>query len=131
VKALDTNVIVRYLVADDDAMASRALQLLKQAHASQEAFLITTPVFLELLWVLQAKYRLTREDICEAVQKLEALPMIRFDYPALVREFVLASQSTNLDLADLLIGLHAKNSGAETVLTFDRKAARNPLFEAI
>jgi len=54
-RALDTNVLVRYLVVDDEAMASRALRLFKEAEGLGEAFLVTTPVLLDSLWVLLSK----------------------------------------------------------------------------
>lgn len=130
-KALDTNVLVRYLVADDKDMAERALHLLKSTQASSEPCLVTTLVLLETLWVLRAKYRLTPQDICEAVVKLENLSGLRFESPVLVRKFVQTAMTGNLDLADLLIALDARAHGAEVVLTFDRKATRSNLFEAV
>ena len=130
-RALDTNVLVRYLVVDDEAMASRALRLFKEAEGLGEAFLVTTPVLLESLWVLRSKYRLLRRDIVQALERLLALPVLQFEEPSLVRELILGCRATDIDLADLLIGLHAKSLGADTILTFDVKAARSRLFEEI
>lgn len=129
--ALDTNVLVRYLVADDKNMATRALQLLRNAQESGEFHLVTTLVLLETLWVLRTKYGLARQDICEAVLKLENLSAMKFESPVLIRKFVQETMTSNLELADLLIALDAKEHGAEAVLTFDRRASRSPLFEAV
>jgi len=131
VKALDTNVLVRYLVADDKDMAARALQLLKNAHISGESYLVTTLVLLETLWVLRTRYGLERQDICKAVLNLENLSAVTFENPGLIRKFLQHATDTILELADLLIALHAKECGSETVLTFDRTASRSPFFEAI
>jgi predicted nucleic-acid-binding protein len=130
-KALDTNVLVRYLVADDKDMALRALSILKRAQAEEKFHLITTLVLLEMLWVLRSKYGLSRQDICEAIARLENLSGVRFENPALVRIFVQEARTTTLELADLLIALEAKDHGVDAVLTFDRKASRSPLFEAV
>lgn len=130
-KALDTNVLVRYLVADEKDMADRALQLLKSAHTSGESYLITTLVLLETLWVLRTKYGLVRKDICEAVLKLENLSGVTFENPERIRSFLQHASEDILELADLLIALNANECGAETVLTFERKASRSPLFEAV
>lgn len=130
-KALDTNVLVRYLVADDKDMAARALRLLNVAHNSGESYLVTPLVLLETLWVLRSKYGLGRQDICEAVLKLENLSGVTFDNPELIRKFLQHAANSVLELADLLIALHAKECGADTVLTFDRKASRNPFFESV
>lgn len=112
-------------------MAARALQLLTNAHISGESYLITTLVLLETLWVLRSKYTLERQDICEAVLKLENLSGVMFENPELIRTFLGHASEGILELADLLIALHANRCGAETVLTFDRKASRSPLFEAV
>jgi predicted nucleic-acid-binding protein len=130
-RALDTNVLVRYLVVDDEAMASRALRLFKEAEGLGEAFLVTTPVLLESLWVLRSKYRLLRRDIVQALERLLALPVLQFEEPSLVRELILGCDAADIDLADLLIGLHAKSLGVETTLTFDVKAARSRLFKEV
>lgn len=130
-KALDTNVLIRYLVADDMDMASRAFRLFKTVPISGEPFLITTPVLLETLWVLRSKYRLSRPDICNAIFKLAGMVEVRFENPGLVKNFLREAQSTNFDLADLLIALHAREHGATTMLTFDRKASHSPFFDEI
>jgi len=131
VKALDTNVLVRYLIADDKDMAEKALRLLKNAQSRHTSYLVTTLVLLETLWVLRSRYGLERGEICEAVSRLENLSGIRLENPELIRNFLAQAREGNLELADLLIALDAHACGAETVVTFDRKAARSALFEAI
>jgi predicted nucleic-acid-binding protein len=86
---------------------------------------------LETLWALRAKYGFTREDICEALLILENLSGMRFENPALIRRFTQEAKTTSIELADLLIALHACEMGAESVLTFDRKASRSLFFEAV
>jgi len=131
VKALDTNVLVRYLVADDKDMATRALRLLQDAQTSGESYLVTTLVLLETLWVLRTKYGLGRQDIRETVLKLENLSGVTFENQELIRKFLHHAADSVLELADLLIAIQANECGAQTVLTFDRKASRSPLFEAV
>jgi predicted nucleic-acid-binding protein len=54
VKALDTNVLVRYLTADDESMVSRVQKLFDAAEESGEFFLVSLLVLLETLWVLRS-----------------------------------------------------------------------------
>jgi predicted nucleic-acid-binding protein len=131
VRAIDTNVIVRFLVGDDAAMMSRACRLLEQADASKDPLVISTPVLLEMLWVLGSAYRFSRTSILDAVERLQALPAINFECRSLAAELVRQGRMSRLDLADILIGLHAKSLGADTILTFDRKAAQSDLFEEV
>ena len=60
--ALDTNVLVRYLVDDDAEQALAARTLLEGLAAERTAF-ICREVMLELVWVLERTYRLPRERI--------------------------------------------------------------------
>ncbi len=68
-KALDTNILVRFLVRDDSSMAARVDQLLDAANTRGNSFLVSLPVVLEFLWVLKSGYKRSRPDILEAVAK--------------------------------------------------------------
>ena len=130
-KALDTNVVVRFLVRDDPAMTARARKVFEHARDTGEPVLIPNLVLLETLWVLRSAYRFSRQSIIEAVDRLEGLSCLRFDSRETVREFVRLGKSTSLDLADILIGLHARALGCETTLTFDKHAAQTGLFQDV
>jgi predicted nucleic-acid-binding protein len=59
------------------------------------------------------------------------MPVLRFQAANCVRELVQAGRSGNLDLADILIGLYARDLGCDLTLTFDRKASKSSLFRRI
>ena len=130
-KALDTNILVRFLTGDEPAAVKRVAQLLESAEQRNESFHVTIPVLLELMWVLRARYRLTREEILDAVEKLLRMPVLAFDSPECVGNLILQGRTLSLDLADILIGLAAKQQGCETTLTLDKKAGQSELFEEI
>jgi predicted nucleic-acid-binding protein len=130
-KALDTNILVRFLVRDDSSMAARVDQLLNAANTKGNSFLVSFPVVLELLWVLKSGYKLSRPDILDAVEKLSLMPVLTFEPTCPVHKLVAIGRNSNFDLADILIGLSAKQQGCETTLTLDRKSAQSELFEEI
>lgn len=130
-KALDTNALVRFLVADHPGMKSKVDRLLDKAAENKVSFGVTGYVLLELLWVLQSVYKYSREDTLDAVDKLTGMPVLTFEPSCPVYELVAMARSSNLDLADILIGLGAIQQGCETTLTLDNKAARSDLFEKI
>lgn len=130
-KALDTNVLVRFLVGDDEAMMRRATRLLEDAESGGETCLITVPVLLELIWVLRARYEFSRGDIIESVEALWQVRGLSFDPACDIRTFLDTARRHSIDLADALIGVHAKHLGCEATVTFDRKAAKVPLFEKV
>ncbi|MDO8769020.1 MAG: PIN domain-containing protein [Burkholderiaceae bacterium] len=61
--ALDTNVLVRYLVQDDEQQLIASKQLIQTALQAGEALCIPITVMLELEWVLRSNYGFSKEQI--------------------------------------------------------------------
>ncbi|MBN1423513.1 type II toxin-antitoxin system VapC family toxin [Candidatus Fermentibacteria bacterium] len=127
----DTNVIVRFLVRDDERQSQVVYALLRGAEDRRETFLVTVPVLLETLWVLDSVYNIDRSHVVGALDALLQVPTLEFEAADAVRAFVSAARVTDFDLPDLLIGHGAQSCGSESVLTFDKRAARSSLFELI
>lgn len=130
-KALDTNVLVRFLMNDDEAQAQQVYRLFKTAEAQQEPLLVPLLVVLELFWVLESAYRLNRGEILEVMDDLLLMPILVFENRVALHHFLAEARNINADLSDLLIAHSAQAAGAEEVLTFDRKALRSPLFKRL
>ena len=130
-KALDTNVLVRFLVRDDEHQADKVYGRFKKAEAEKEVFFVSPLVVLELFWVLESVYEVPRENILDAVEALMAMPILDFGIQRVVRNCIIAARDTNMDLADLLIACHAMSSGCDGVITFDKKAAKHAPFESM
>ncbi len=67
--ALDTNVIVRMLVQDDPKQ-SKAVQSLIEALTEDEPGYICREVVVEIVWVLERAYGLSRAEIVPAIEGL-------------------------------------------------------------
>jgi predicted nucleic-acid-binding protein len=61
--AVDTNVIVRLLVRDDEKQFAAATRLVDQAAAAGEPILIVLMSILETEWVLRSAYKLDKATI--------------------------------------------------------------------
>ena len=66
---LDTNVIVRFLMKDDAEQAALANTIFAGLMAETPGF-VCREVLVELVWVLQRVYRLSRTDIADAIEGL-------------------------------------------------------------
>ena len=88
-------------------------------------------MLLELFWVLESVYEIPREDILDALDALMAMPILNFEAQAAVRRCTLAARENKTDLSDLLIAHHAISSGCDSIITFDKKAAKDALFELL
>lgn len=127
-KALDTNVLVRFLVQDDEQQANVVNTLLTNAEADKQAFFVSNVVVLEIMWVLKSTYRVPRDVILASLNELLSMSILEFQNQTAVRDFVINAQGNTYDLADLLIAQIGQIKGCETTLTFDRKAAKSPFF---
>jgi len=130
-KALDTNVLIRFLVADDEKQACIVRDLFKQAETDKQTLFVPSLVTLEMIWVLESVYDIPRHNILDAFQKLLLMPILSFDAQAVLQNVIQSAQNGSEDLSDLLIALAAVESGCSSVLTFDRKASGFRFFELL
>jgi predicted nucleic-acid-binding protein len=114
--ALDTNVVVRFLVDDDAAQALRARKLLER-----ESVFIPVTVLLETEWVLRAAYEFETAAIAGFLRALLGLPQVSVDDPRLIAEALRCYQG-GVDFAD---ALHLALAGeASALASFDGKLAK-------
>jgi len=130
-KALDTNVLVRFLVMDDEKQARIVRDLFKQAEANQQVLFVPLLVMLEMVWVFESVYDISRNHILDALQKLLLMPILSFDAQEVLQHVIQSARNGSEDLADLLIAHAAVQSGCSTVLTFDKKASTFKLFQLL
>ena len=130
-KALDTNVIIRFLLNDDKTQAHKVKTIFERAETTGEQYFVATPVVLETVWVLSAVYDFNRQEVLQALELLTELPILDFADFDLIREVVRLGRDTKADIPDLLIGLSGKSAGCETTLTFEKGLGRTGLFERV
>jgi predicted nucleic-acid-binding protein len=130
-RALDTNILVRFLVNDDAVQGEKVRILFDKAETAGEAFYVATPVVLELLYVLDSVYGFARADILQALAALLLMPVLVFGNPDLLSQLVQRGRNEKTDLQELLVARSGEAAGCTTTLTFDRKAARSSLFELL
>ena len=127
-KALDTNILVRFLVQDDVNQANKVIQLFTKAEQNKEPLFIPLLVVLEVIWVLQSAYSVSRLDILLAICNLLQMQVFEFESQRTLRDFIISANKYPYDLSDILISQSALSSSCETTLTFDKKASRFELF---
>jgi len=130
-KALDTNVLVRFLVKDDEKQARIAYQVFTQAEYKQDILFVPLLVVLKTIWVLQSAYEVSDHDIVSAFSELMQMPVLNFESHQVMQDFVSTSRAGNFDLSDLLIAHSARILGCQNVLTFDKRASKFKLFKLL
>ena len=56
-KAIDTNILVRFITKDDENQAKLVYQLFKQTEQTEQKLFVPLLVVLEVIWVLQSAYQ--------------------------------------------------------------------------
>ena len=111
----DTNVLVRALT-DDHIEQSRAARI---ALGKADMVALTIPTLCELVWVLRS-YRIASSDIARTLRGLLDGANIAVNRPA--AEAGLAVLETGGDFADGVIAYEGSWLGADTFISFDKKA---------
>ncbi len=130
-KALDTNVLVRFLMADDKKQTASVYELFKKSEKNKQELFITILVILELLWVLESLYEIDRQNILLSLSDMMQMPIFKFEHHLSMQQLIIAAKDNNADLSDLLIAQCAKSLGCKFTLTFDKKAAKTQLFKLL
>ena len=125
---LDTNVLVRFLVQDDQEQFERARRLLRREVGQSEPVLISLLVLLETEWVLRSRYALPKADILGAFSSLLEAAELQFEDEAAIEEAVFNWRDSAAQFADCLINARHRRLGCRATAMFDSTAAKLPGF---
>ena len=123
--ALDTNVLLRFIVREDEEQAEAAETLLKRLTLEEPGF-ICREVLVELVRVLERYYRFERDQIATVLNELVVVAAVEIECASDVAEAAGGYRRGGADFADRMIAAAARRAGAVPLYTFDRKAARLP-----
>jgi len=115
VRVLDTNVLVRLVVNDDERQVGIAREIIEQG-----PFVLLPSVLIETVWVARSRYRMAREDVARELKKILGAPTV-----------VIVSQSAiawaferfeaGADFADMVHFALAEELEATSFATFDKR----------
>lgn len=125
---LDTNVLVRFLVADGPAQFERARRLIRREAGTGELVLISLLVLLACEWVLRSRYELGKTEILGAFSGLLDSADVRIEDEVCVEEALYVWKESGSDFADCLIGARHRALGCRATASFDARAAKLPGF---
>ena len=118
--ALDTNVLVRYLVEDDAKQTALAASLINRAIANDETLFVSDVVVCEIVSVLTVSYRIGRGEVAGVLRNLFRARHLAFRAADQLIRTLDAYVDGKGDFADYLIREHARAEDCDTVATFDR-----------
>lgn len=117
--SVDTNVLLRWLLADVAEQAARVDRLL----ASGERFRVDDAALIETVFVLERVTKLTRGLVIDAIRTLMSTAALDLDRERWGEAISLYAQYPKLSIADVYLAVRAREAGDTPLYTFDRKLA--------
>jgi predicted nucleic-acid-binding protein len=121
---IDTNLLVRHLVQDDEGQACAARDFFRQECSAVSPGWINRIVLCELTWVLERAYRYSRAEVAAALEALAETAEFRLEDSVVVWSALRSYREGIADFADALVAATNRQRGCETTVTLDRKASR-------
>ncbi len=118
---VDTSVILRILIKDDELKAKASVNLLKSA-GERDLILYLLPVaVLETVWVLEKVYAFPRKAVREVVEAILNTPELKVERESVFRKALKTYDEKNTKFADAVMGYWGLDKGYSTVFTYDEK----------
>jgi len=124
--AIDTNVLVRYLVRDDETQFILASNMIADCISNNQPVLISLLVMLEAEWVLRSRYKIPKLEISAVFSKLLESKEIVFEDEESLEEALYVWKDSGADFAGCLIVAKSRRLGCDSLMTFDLKASALP-----
>lgn len=121
--ALDTNVLVRFLVQDDMAQGEAAARLIRGAVRAGRPLFVPVTVLLEMEWVLRSAFGFDKAAVLLAMFRLLGSFELGFESESAVEIALAQYERSTADFADCLHAALAGQAGEQPLWTFDKAAA--------
>lgn len=122
--AIDTNVLVRYVVQDDSGQLAAARRLVGRCVAEGQSLFIPVTVTLELEWVLRASFGYEKDDVLQVLSNLFSAAELTFESERALEVALQLYREGSADFADCLHIALALEAGEQPLWTFDKGAAK-------
>lgn len=120
-KALDTNILLRFVIRDDENQFAKARDFLNSRSADDPAF-ISLIVLVEFVWTLRQRYGRNRREVLSLVTILLETRELAFEDEDELSTII--ADADRGELADHLISYCARRAGCSATVTFDQGAAK-------
>lgn len=121
--ALDTNVLVRYVVQDDSGQLAAAKRLIHRCVGEGRSLFVPVTVTLELEWVLRASFGYVKDDVLQVLSNLFSAAELAFESERALEVALHLYREGTADFADCLHIALSTEAGEQPLWTFDKNAA--------
>ncbi len=118
---LDTNVLLRTFVRDDEAQTARVAKLIALREET-DIFFVNVAVILEFSWTLSRFYKYPRTAVLSAIRSLLERRDLEVEHYQIIGDAAVLCEDSKCDYSDAVIGLLNRRNGCIHTLTFDKIA---------
>ena len=130
-KALDTNILARYLRDDDPVQSRRAAHFIQRAVRLGEPMYLNHVVLCELAWILTSVYEHSKEEIIEMIENILRTGHFELEDKPSIESAIEDYRKSKAGFADCVIGRRSVRLGCATTVTFDRRLKAIETFEVV
>ncbi|MBB4006635.1 PIN domain-containing protein [Allorhizobium taibaishanense] len=120
---IDTNVLLRITMQDDDVRTKQALTFAESLTLEQPGF-INSAVLLEFIWTARRRLKMSKDELKIILSGLLDSENLVLEDENVIELTLDEMDRSNEEFADIFIALKNRELGCRTTMTFDRKAAR-------
>ena len=122
--SVDTNVLVRLVVQDDEAQSRAVDRLLAKYARNGDLLFVPITVVLELEWVLRSMLGQSKAQFIEVLSALLAMLEFSFESEDALEQALADYEDGDADFAEYLHLALSRGNKALPFWTFDRKASK-------
>ena len=117
---IDTNLLLRFFVEDDEPQFDQARQFVENNLSRDEPGFVSLIVVVELAWALKQVYKLSHEEIANILRAILEADELRVERASLVSRAVENAVAHNVEFSDALITAGNVEAGCTAFVTFDQ-----------
>jgi predicted nucleic-acid-binding protein len=123
VSLIDTNVLVRFLAADIEALHLESVEVLNKVYHNELQVEILGEVIMEVLFVMKGIYREPKKETVQSLKDILSLRGVTNSDKYILMEALTVCHDKNIDFVDALICTKAKLEGYGKI-SFDKDVMR-------
>ena len=119
-KAIDANILLRFVVADHPVMSPKCRELLARVERGEETVFLPEAALQDVIWTLKSHYRWPRERIRAFADQLLALDHLTMRDKARFWSALDLFEDRRIDFSDALIVAETRQEGLDAIYSYDR-----------
>ncbi|TAK89891.1 MAG: PIN domain-containing protein [Burkholderiaceae bacterium] len=121
---IDTNVLMRYIAQDDPAQSRRATAFIENECSPTTPGFVGLLVLAEVVWVSESVYEASREEVAHILRRILGIRQLVVEDAETAWKALRLFEASQADFSDCLIACSASKAGCESVVSFDKQAAK-------